>query len=327
MDKDKILHQAVTTLTIEAQAITQAKDRLGDAFTRAVEILLQMPGHAVVCGIGKSGAVARKLASTLASTGTPAFFMHPVEALHGDLGMVTEGAVAIILSNSGESEEVLAVLPEIKRRGVPIIAICGKPHATLAKEADVVLDAHVESEACPLGLAPTASCIVQMALGDALAAAAMQARGFTAEDFAASHPAGVLGRRVLLRVKDLMHKGDENPVVTTDAKVEDALLVMTQAAIRGAVSVVDDRGVLCGIFTDGMLRVLMQQYSDRNLLMSQPISRVMATQPTTCRPDMLAAEAARIIQQKQFDNLPVIDEQGRAVGMLDIQDLVKAGLV
>ncbi len=327
MGNDEILSQAIATLNIEAEAIKQAVGRLNDSFATAVEVLLQMPGHAVVCGVGKSGAVGRKLASTLASTGTPAFFMHSGEALHGDLGMVTEGAVVIILSNSGESEEVLAILPEIKRRGVPVIAICGNVNATLSKEADVVLDAHVEAEADPLGLAPTTSCVVQMALGDALAAAAMKARGFTAKDFAASHPAGVLGRRVLLRVKDLMHSGQDNPVVSTDATVEDALLVMTQAAIRGAVGVVDAEGILCGIFTDGMLRVLMQQYDDRNLLMKQSMSDVMTTEPTTCGPDMLAAEAARIVQERQFDNLPVVDEEGRAVGMLDIQDLVKAGLV
>lgn len=327
MDAETILAQAANTLRVEAEAISGALARLDQSLVAAVELLLQMPGYAVVTGVGKSGAVARKLASTLASTGTPAFFMHPADAVHGDLGMVTTGSVAIIISNSGESEEVLAALPEIRRRGVPVIALCGSGASTLGREAEIILDAHVEAEACPLGLAPTASCVVQMALGDALATAVMRARGFTVEDFAASHPAGALGKQVLLRVRDLMHGGADNPLVAVDATVEDALLAMTQAAIRGAVNVVDAQGVLQGVFTDGMLRVLLQRFADRNELMRKPMREVMALRPTTCSPEMLAAAAARIIQVHQFDNLPVVDDCGRAVGMLDVQDLVRAGLV
>ncbi len=327
VDELAVLQQARETLRIESEAVSRLSERLGEEFVRAVKLLLGMRGRAVTSGVGKSGAVARKLAGTLASTGTPAFFMHPTEAQHGDLGMVTGEDVVILFSNSGETEEVVELLPWLKRRGAKIIAICGRPHSTLGREADVVLDASVEREACPLGLAPTASTLAAMAMGDALAMAVMAARGFTAEDFARTHPGGLLGRRVLLRVRDLMHGGEDNPTVPLDATVLDALLAMTHSAIRGAVSVVDEQGRLRGLFTDGDFRVLMQRETDWGSVMRRPISQVMTLRPTTIHPDALAAEAARIMQEKQFDNLPVVDEEGRAVGMLDIQDLIRAGLV
>ncbi len=327
MTKQQILQQAQATLRIERQALAAVEERLDDKFVRAVNLLLDTEGRVVVTGVGKSGAVARKLSGTLASTGTPAFFMHPTDAVHGDLGMVSSADVVIIVSNSGETDEVLQLLPLIKRRGGNIIAMCGNVSSTLSEEADIVLDASVEREACPLGLAPTASTTAAMALGDALAMATMAARGFTAEDYAASHPGGALGRRVLMRVSDIMHSGEDNPTVPLTATVLEALLTMTQAPLRGVVSVVDAQGGLCGLFTDGDFRRLMPEIEDRNAVMTQPVSEVMTTNPTTCQPDMLAVEAVRIMQQHQFDNLPVVDEQGRAVGIIDIQDLIKAGLL
>ncbi len=327
MTEEQILQQAQATLRIERQALAAVEERLDDKFVRAVNLLLNTEGQVVVTGVGKSGAVARKLAGTLASTGTSAFFMHPTDAVHGDLGMVSSTDVVIIVSNSGETDEVLQLLPLIKRRGGNIIAMCGNVSSTLSEEADIVLDASVQREACPLGLAPTASTTAAMALGDALAMATMAARGFTTEDYAVSHPGGTLGRRVLMRVSDIMHSGEDNPTVPLTATVLDALLTMTQAPLRGVVSVVDEQGGLCGLFTDGDFRRLMQEIEDRNAVMTQPVSEVMTTNPTTCQPDMLAVETARIMEQHQFDNLPVVDEQGRAVGIIDIQDLIKAGLL
>ena len=327
MTEEQILQQAQETIGIECKALAAVAARLDDKFVQAVSLLLDTQGRVVVTGVGKSGAVARKLAGTLASTGTPAFFMHPTDAIHGDMGMVGSADIVIIVSNSGETDEVLQLVPLIKRRGGNIIAMCGNVSSTLSNEADIALDASVEREACPLGLAPTASTTAAMALGDALAMATMSARGFTVEDYAVSHPGGALGRRVLMRVSDIMHGGGDNPTVALTATVLETLLTMTQAPLRGVVSIVDEHGGLQGLFTDGDFRRLMQEIEDRNAVMAQPVSEVMTTNPTSCRPDMLAVEAARIMQQHQFDNLPVVDEQGRAVGIIDIQDLVKAGLL
>jgi arabinose-5-phosphate isomerase len=324
---DPILNQARETLRIEAEAVAALIPRLGEDFARAVRMLLDTPGRAILTGVGKSGAVGRKLAATLASTGTPAYFMHPTDAAHGDLGMITAEDVVIALSQSGESDELSAILPAIKRRGARLICLCGNPDSTLAGYADAYLDAAVAQEACPLGLAPTASAVAALALGDALAMATMVARGVTVEQFASCHPAGTLGRRMLLRVSDLMHSGDGNPAVAPTATVLEALMVMSQAAVRGAVNVVDEAGRLRGFFTDGDLRVLAQKAGDLQQVMAQPISQVMTTSPDTCSPDTLAAEAARIMQAHERDNLPVVDADGRSVGVLDIQDLVKAGLV
>lgn len=327
MNSDLILNQGRETLRIEAEAVAGLIPRVGEDFARAVQMLLESKGRAILTGVGKSGAIARKLAGTLASTGTPSAFMHPTEAAHGDLGMITGEDVVIALSQSGESAELSAILPALKRRGAGLIVICGNPDSTLARYADVYLDAAVAQEACPLGLAPTASTVAALALGDALAMATMVARGVTVEQFAACHPAGTLGRRVLLLVGDIMHGGAGNPTIAPQATVLEALIAMSQAAVRGAINVVDETGRLRGFFTDGDLRVLMQKAADPQQVLAQPIEQVMTRTPTTCPPTMLAAEAARLMQEREFDNLPVVDEEGRSVGVLDIQDLVKAGLV
>ncbi|MGD9495845.1 MAG: SIS domain-containing protein [Armatimonadota bacterium] len=326
-DRDAILSQARETLRIEAEAIECLAQRLDEEFVGAVRMLLGMRGRAIVCGIGKSGAVGRKLASTLASTGTPAYFMHAAEAMHGDLGMVNADDVAILISNSGETEEIVRLLPIVKRRGAAIIAICGRRDSTVGRAADVVLDASVEREACPLNLAPTSSAVAELALGDALAMALMAARGFSVQDFGATHPGGQLGKRLLLRVEDLMHGGADNPTIGMEVSVEEALLAMTNAAVRGAVAIVDDSGVLRGLFTDGDFRRLMQKEPDRNAVMARPISEVMTRDPTAVPLGTLAIEAVNLMDEREFDNMPVVDADGRAVGMLDVQDLMKAGLV
>ena len=322
-----VLHQARETLNIEIQAISGLLDGLGEDFERAVDLLLNMRGRAIVCGMGKSGAIATKIVGTLASTGTPAHFMHPADAVHGDLGMVTADDVVVMLSNSGETDEIVRILPALKRIGAQLIAITGGLQSTLARDSDIVLAACVSREACPLNLAPTASAIAALAMGDALAMALMSVRGFTSDDFAGYHPAGALGRRVLLRVRDIMHSGPDNPSVGLEATVLDALLAMTRASVRGAVSVIDDAGRLCGFFTDGDFRLLMQREDDRNAVMALPVSQVMTRRPTTAPPDMLAAEAARIMQERKFDNLPVVDPDGKSLGTIDIQDLMIAGVV
>lgn len=327
IDREAVLAQARETLAIESRAIECLSGRLGEEFVRAVEALLSMRGRAIVCGIGKSGAVGRKLAGTLASTGTPAYFMHAAEAVHGDLGMLNPDDFAVLITNSGETEEIVRILPLIKRRGAGIIAILGRRDSTVGRAADIVLDASVEREACPLNLAPTSSAIAELALGDALAMALMAARGFSADDFGATHPGGQLGKRVLLRVEDLMHGGDANPMLSPDTTVEEALLAMTNAAVRGSVAIVDDDGVLLGLFTDGDFRRLMQKESDRNAVMARPISEVMTRNPTAVPLGTLAIEAVNLMDEREFDNVPIVDEAGRAVGMLDIQDLMKAGLV
>jgi len=322
-----ILDQAKTTLQIEAEAVLRAGGNLGDDFVKAAHLLLEAEGRVIVCGIGKSGAVARKIASTLASTGTPAFFVHPAEAMHGDLGMICDGDVVIMLSNSGETEEILDILPAVKRRKVTLIAICGDEVSTLARAADAVLDARCEREACPLGLAPTASAVVALALGDALAMAVMAARGFTAEDYASTHPGGLLGRRLLLRLSGVMRTGEDNPTVPPETTIMEALLKMSTAPVRGVVTIVNGDGMLRGLFTDGDFRQLMRRADDPSQVMSRPICEVMTRNPTVARPDLLAAEALRLMEEREFDNLPVVDEAGRAIGMVDIQDLMKLRVI
>jgi arabinose-5-phosphate isomerase len=324
---EAVLHHAREALEIERRAIACVADRLDERLVRAVEMLLAMRGRVIVCGIGKSGAIGRKLAATFASTGTPAYFMHAAEAVHGDLGMINSEDIAVMITNSGETDEIVRILPLIKRRGAGTIAICGAEESTVARAADVLLDASVEREACPLNLAPTSSAIAELALGDALAMALMAARGFSAEDFGATHPGGQLGKRVLLKVEDVMHGGDANPTIGLQATVEEALLAMTNAAVRGAVSIVDEAGMLRGLFTDGDFRRVVQDEEDRNALMARPIAEVMTDDPTTVEVGTLAYEALNVMDEREFDNVPVTDADGRAVGMLDIQDLMKAGLV
>jgi arabinose-5-phosphate isomerase len=327
LNEATVLASAKRTFQIESCAVSGLADRVGPHFVAAVRLLVDLAGHVIVSGVGKSGAIGRKIGGTLASTGTPAVFMHPADAVHGDLGIVSPRDVALLLSNSGETDEVIRLIPILQRRKTPIIAIVGRTSSTIAQQADVALDAAVSEEACPLGLAPTASTTAQLAMGDALAMAVMEARGYSVDDYAEHHPAGALGRRVLLRVGDIMHTGESNPVVPLDATVLDAVLTMTRAPVRGVVSIVDTSSKLKGLFTDGDFRILMQREPDRNAVMAMPISRVMTLRPTTVAPDCSAAEAVRLMQDREFDNLPVVDDQGVAVGVVDIQDIIRAGVV
>jgi arabinose-5-phosphate isomerase len=318
-----ILELARRTLAIEAAAVNALAPRLDGAFTRAVDILLACKGRVVVSGMGKSGHIGGKIAATLASTGTPAFFMHPAEASHGDLGMITGEDVVIALSNSGESPELIAIVPLIKRRGAKLIAMTGRVGSTLARQADIHLDAGVEQEACPHNLAPTASTTAALALGDALAVAALYARGFTAEDFARTHPGGSLGRKLLVRVKDIMHHGVELPVVTVGTAFKDALLEMTRKGL-GMTAVVDGQGLLVGIFTDGDLRRCLDKGID---IAATRIDDVMNRNPKTIPESALAAEAVHYMEEKKINGLLVTDATGRLVGALNMHDLLRAGVV
>lgn len=320
---EAILDLARRTLEIEAAAVASLAGRVDATFLGAVEALLACRGRVVVTGMGKSGHVGGKIAATLASTGTPAFFMHPAEASHGDLGMITGDDVVIALSNSGESAEIAGIVPLIKRRGARLIAMTGNPASTLAREADIHLDAGVAQEACPLNLAPTASTTASLALGDALAVATLHARGFTAEDFALSHPAGSLGRRLLLRIEDIMHTGESTPRVREDATLRDALLEMTRKGL-GMTTVVDAGNKVVGVFTDGDLRRLLDRDID---VRAARIAEVMKTGPRTIAAGALAAEAARVMEEHKVNGLLAVDADGRLVGALNMHDLMRAGVV
>jgi arabinose-5-phosphate isomerase len=318
-----ILDLARRTLEIEAAAVSKLVERIDANFHQAVEILLACKGRVVVSGMGKSGHVGGKIAATLASTGTPAFFMHPAEASHGDLGMITGQDVVIALSNSGESSEIAAIVPLIKRRGAKLVSMTGNPASTLAREADIHLNAGVEQEACPLNLAPTASTTAALALGDALAVATLFARGFTAEDFARTHPGGALGRRLLVHVRDLMHVGDDLPVVEDSASLKEALLEMTRKGL-GMTAVVDRGQRLAGIFTDGDLRRLLDRDVD---VRSAKIAEVMKRSPRTVSQDALAVEAVRLMEEAKVNGLLALDSEGRLRGALNMHDLLRAGVV
>jgi arabinose-5-phosphate isomerase len=320
---EKRLALAREVLKTEADAILAMGQRLNGDFNRAVEAVLACRGRLVVTGIGKSGHVARKIAATLASTGTPSFFVHPAEAAHGDLGMITDRDILLALSNSGESDEVIALLPALKRKGILLIAMTGRTGSTLAREADIHLDARVEKEACPLGLAPTASTTAALALGDALAVTLLDARAFRAEDFALSHPGGSLGRRLLVHVRDVMHSDAALPVVKSGASLKDALLEMTQKGL-GMTAVVNADGSLAGIFTDGDLRRTLDRTLD---LSGLAIDSVMHAKPRTVRADKLAAEAVKLMETHKINGLLVLDETDRLVGALNMHDLLKAGVV
>ncbi|MCS7191496.1 MAG: KpsF/GutQ family sugar-phosphate isomerase [Armatimonadetes bacterium] len=322
-DIDGLCDLAKEVFRIEANAIQQLAERVGHDFERAVHIILSCKGHVVVTGMGKSGSIGKKIAATLSSTGTPSLFLHPAEGVHGDLGAITSKDVMLALSYSGETDELLTILPAIKRLGLPLIVITGNPNSTLAKSADVVLDVSVEREACPLNLAPTASAAAMLAMGDALALAAMKARKFTPEDFAKLHPAGTLGRRLLLKVKDLMRKGERLAIVHFNEPTKAAFAAITKAR-AGACVVVDDDGKLCGIVTDGDLRRALLK--DVNLFHS-PVTEVMTKSPKVIQPEALATEALHLMQTYQIDDLPVIDDFGRPIGMLDVQDLLQAGIL
>ncbi|KAG0194307.1 hypothetical protein DFQ28_000553 [Apophysomyces sp. BC1034] len=319
----RALQLAQHVLDIEASAIRGLGTRLNGEFVVAVEMLLACKGRVVVSGIGKSGHIARKLAATLASTGTPAFFVHPAEASHGDLGMVTADDVFIGLSNSGESGELVAILPLIKRLGARLIAMTGRPESSLAKLADVHLDARVEKEACPLNLAPTASTTATLALGDALAVAVLDARGFSADDFARSHPGGTLGRRLLTYVRDVMRTGDEVPRVTLSATVRDALLEITAKRL-GMTAIVDPASRVEGIFTDGDLRRVLEHTGD---ILSLPITEVMTRKPRTIRAGQLAVEAVELMERFRINQMLVVDADGTLIGALNMHDLFSAKVI
>jgi arabinose-5-phosphate isomerase len=319
----KALELARQVLSIEAKAIEALISRLDEGFPRAVELILRASGRVVVSGMGKSGHVARKIASTMASTGTPAFFVHPGEASHGDLGMITAHDVLIALSNSGESPELLAIVPTVKRKGAKVIAVTGNPKSSLAREADIHLDAGVEQEACPLGLAPTASTTAALALGDALAIALLDARGFGEEDFARSHPGGALGRRLLVHVRDLMHQGDGLPKVLHTALLTEALLEMTRKGL-GMTAVVDEEDRLLGIYTDGDLRRTLDKTADIRALR---VADVMTRDPHTVEADKLAVEAVQQMEQHKINGILVTDGNHRLIGALNMHDLLRAGVV
>lgn len=310
-------------LEIEAEAIGRLRERIGAAFARACEIMLACRGRVVVTGMGKSGHVGGKIAATLASTGTPAFFVHPGEASHGDLGMITGEDAVLALSNSGETAEVITILPLIKRLGVPLIAMTGKPASSLAKAATVHLDVSVAREACPLNLAPTASTTAALAMGDALAVALLESRGFTEEDFARSHPGGSLGRRLLLHAGDIMHTGEDVPRVPPDVPLREALLEMTRKGL-GMTAVVDGEGRVLGIYTDGDLRRTLDRQIDVH---ETPVNQVMTPNPKIGRPEMLAGEALAMMERHKINALLIVDEQDRLTGALNMHDLLRAGIV
>jgi len=317
------IEQAKKVLKIEAEAIAALSKRIDSEFNRAIELLSKCPGRVIVTGMGKGGLIGEKISATMASTGTPSLFLHSAEAIHGDLGRVTKDDIILAISNSGETEDLIRLLPIIKKIGVRLIAMTGNTHSTLAKHSDVVLDVSVKKEACPLGLAPTASTTVTLAMGDAIAVCLLEKKGFKEQDFAFYHPGGALGKRLLLKVEDIMRKGTANPVVGENELVRDVLFDITSAR-AGAASVVDKKGKLLGIFTDGDLRRHLEE-DDRLVL--KKIKDVMTKNPTTISKDCLASEALRILKEKRIDELPVVDSKCRPIGMLDVQDLLKAGLV
>ena len=320
---DQALQLARETLDIEAQALIGLKSRLDHRFSQAVQMMLNVKGRVVVTGMGKRGHIGSKIAATLASTGTPAMFVHPGEASHGDLGMIKAVDIVLAISNSGESDELVSILPVLKRQGVPLIAMTGGMNSALAKHADVVLDSSVDKEACPLNLAPTASTTAQLALGDALAVALLDARGFKAEDFARSHPGGSLGRRLLTHVEDVMRKGDQVPHVLADASFTELMREMSQKGL-GASAIVDEHHNILGIFTDGDLRRLIEKGVDLRALHAK---EVMHANPRTVLHDALAVEAAELMEQFQITSVLVVNDSGALCGALNSNDLMRAKVI
>ena len=322
-DAQRIIGLAHNTLDIESQAILGMKKTIGRSFVLAVRILLQATGRVVVMGMGKSGHIGRKIAATLASTGTVAMFVHPAEASHGDLGMIKNTDVALVLSNSGESEEIIVLLPLLQRQGVPIVAITAGADSTLAKHALAVLDCSVEKEACPFNLAPTASTAAQLAMGDALAMALLDARGFQADDFARSHPGGALGRKLLTHVKDVMRTGAQLPTVSPHAGFTELMREMSQKGL-GAAVVTDENGAILGVFTDGDLRRLVERGQDLRPLRA---AEVMKAKPRTISVHALAAQAAQIMEEQRITSLLVVDDQQRLCGFINTNDLMRAKVI
>ncbi len=313
----------VAVIETEARALTALAARVDRSFADACRLLLQCEGRVVVTGMGKSGHVGRKIAATLASAGTPSFFMHPGEASHGDLGMITAHDVVLAISNSGGTSEIVTILPLIKRLGVPLITLTGDKQSRMAELADVNIDVGVENEACPLGLAPTASTTATLAMGDAIAIALLEARGFSAEDFARSHPGGRLGRRLLLHVSDIMHTGDDMPTVALDVPVSKALMEMTRTGL-GTAAIVDGDLKVLGIYTDGDLRRTLDRELDVH---KAKISEVMTAQCVTVTSNMLAAEGLKIMEDQEINSLLVVDGEHRLVGVLSMHDLLHAGVI
>jgi arabinose-5-phosphate isomerase len=310
-------------LRVEGEAVLALIPRLGEEFKEAVEILYRCRGRIIATGMGKTGIIARKFSATLASTGSPSMTLHPVEALHGDLGVVGKDDVVVMISHSGESEEIKNLIPFIKRMGVPLISITGNHNSTLAAYSDVTLNAGVEREACPLNLAPTSSTTAALAISDALAVALIEKRSFKPVDFARLHPGGALGKRLLLTVSDLMRKGDDNPVVEEETPVKEVILRIT-AAHAGAAGVIDRSGRLSGFFTDGDLRRQIEDHPD---ILELSVGSVMTKNPLMVEEKQLAVEALRILGGRKVDELPVVNQRGEPVGMLDVQDLLNAGIV
>lgn len=320
--KDKLRQLGLAVINTEADAIANLTHHIDDDFIHACELMLDCNGKIVVIGMGKSGHIGNKIAATLASTGTPAFFVHPGEASHGDLGMITKNDIALALSNSGETSEVLTILPIIKRLGVPLISITGNPQSTLATTSDAHVNASTEKEACPLGLAPTSSTTAALVMGDALAIALLEARGFTEEDFALSHPGGSLGRRLLLHVDDIMHTEDDIPMVFESDYVSSALIEMTEKKL-GMTAVMNSENKLSGIFTDGDLRRMLEKSVDVH---NTEIKHVMTVGGATIKPHQLAVEAVQLMQSKNINALLVTDENNTLVGAINMHDLLRAGL-
>ena len=324
MSKHAYIELGLAVLKSEADAITALTDRLDRGFHDACDLVLKCQGRIVVTGIGKSGHIGKKIAATLASTGTPSFFMHPGEASHGDLGMITAHDLVIALSNSGETSEITLLLPLLKRLGIPLIALTGKPQSTIARSADINLDISVREEACPLGLAPTSSTTATLAMGDALAVAVLEARGFTEEDFALSHPGGNLGRRLLLRVGDIMHTGDAIPLVAADTTLSDTLLEMTAKGLgmAGVIEAGSER--LIGIYTDGDLRRTFEKMPN---IETARVSEFMTANPVTIEAGRIASEALKLMHDRKINALMVVDGDGRVQGALNMHDLLRAGVV
>ena len=326
MDDTVIKEKAVETLEIEAAAVQKLTERIDDEFIAALQCILDCKARVIITGMGKSGHVGRKIAATLASTGTPSFFLHPAEAFHGDLGMVTEQDVVIAISNSGESSEIVNILPIIRRIGATIIAMSGRRESQLGQFADYFIDISVEREACPLGLAPTASTTATLAMGDAIAMALMSCRNFTSQDFALFHPGGALGRRLLLTVKNVMHTDDDNPLIHKGKTAKDALFVMTDKGL-GAASVIDDDGKFLGLITDGIIRRALAKDND---FLDEPVESIMFTSPLTISPEKMAAQALHVMEQHKPNPvtvLPVIDKEHRPIGMVHLTDLLRQGVV
>ncbi len=318
-----MLKEAKTIINLEAEALKRLSKSLNENFKKAVDIILNCKGRVVVMGMGKSGHIGRKISATLSSTGTSSFFLHPAECRHGDAGMLVSGDVALILSYSGETEEIKKIMPFLKEMHIKIISFTGRPRSKIAKISDVSIDINVRKEACPFNLAPTTSTTVMLALGDALSIVLLKRKGFKKEDFAKFHPGGVLGKRLSLKVADIMRTGDSNPLIRENKSVKDALFVMTKTRL-GAVNVINKKGKLLGFFTDGDLR---RKISRDNKILSKKIKEVMTKNPTVIYKDDLAIKAAKLIYIRKFDNIPVVDNNGKAIGIVDERDLLKEGII